>query len=269
MHALAAATFLASALSGVSASPVSKNTRRDVLVALPGGAHEIDLKFQPWMDFDTDSCYNTATIDPDGDTNPGLDHPVFKNPQDDCRESSRLKNANVYSRSRCNHGWCAVMYEYYFEKDQVVWGSLAGGHTHDWENVIVFAKGDEVKKVAPSCHGGYGGSTDSPRLGGDTHPKVVYHKDGGSTHCMRMANEGDDDVENYTEDWVTSPLVGWGWWPTTDNGRAYRDLVYGKWPNDATAAPKFWDADDMYTNTLRKAAGDCCEDFDPSYDDSE
>ncbi|RSL76466.1 hypothetical protein CEP51_009933 [Fusarium floridanum] len=117
--------------------------------------------------------------------------------------------------------------------------------------------------------GGYGGSTHSPRLGDDTHPKVVYHKDGGSTHCMRMVNEGDDDVENYTEDWATSPLVGWGWWPTTDNGRAYRDLVYGKWPNDATAVPKFWDADDMYTNTLPKAAGDCCEDFDPSYVDSE
>ncbi|RTE75833.1 hypothetical protein BHE90_009690 [Fusarium euwallaceae] len=52
--------------------------------------------------------------------------------------------------------------------------------------------------------------------------------------------KGDDDVENYTEDWVTSPLVGWGWWPTTGNSRAYRDLVYGKWPNDATAAPQFW-----------------------------
>ncbi|RSL60198.1 hypothetical protein CEP54_006906 [Fusarium duplospermum] len=117
-------------------------------------------------------------------------------------------NYNILrSRSRCNASWCAVTYEYYFDKDQTVWSSLAGGRTPDWENVIVFVKGDEAEKVATSCHGKYDSSTDSPRLGSDTHPKVIYHENGGDTRCMRMANEG-DDVENSTEDWVTSPLVG-------------------------------------------------------------
>lgn len=36
---------------------------------------------------------------------------------DSCRDATDLDNNNVYSRSRCNNGWCAHLYEYYFEKD--------------------------------------------------------------------------------------------------------------------------------------------------------
>lgn len=52
------------------------------------------------------------------------------------RDPPQLANSNAYSRKRCNNGYCAVMYEYYFEKDQAVAGTFLGGHRHDWENIV-------------------------------------------------------------------------------------------------------------------------------------
>lgn len=83
--------------------------RRNVLSPLPSSATDIEKRFQPVMDFDTDGCYNTAAIDASGNTNSGLDS-VFKCPADDCHNRDRLDNNNVYSRKRCNNGWCAIMY---------------------------------------------------------------------------------------------------------------------------------------------------------------
>ena len=42
-----------------------------------------------------------------------------------------------------------------------------------------------------------------------THPKVVYHKDGWSTHFFRLANSGDEPPENHYRDWRYPPLVDW------------------------------------------------------------
>lgn len=106
MHALAAAVILGSALSAVEGSPL---LQRDVRGSLAVGASEVEHKFQPFTDFDTDGCYYTSAIDPSGNVNPGLPSPIGKKPQDDCRQPNRLENNNVYSRKRCNNGWCAIM----------------------------------------------------------------------------------------------------------------------------------------------------------------
>ncbi|RGP64957.1 necrosis inducing -domain-containing [Fusarium sporotrichioides] len=231
---------------------------------LPNGAHEMEHKFQPLTDFDKDGCYYTSAIDANGNTNGGLtqSNVIGKGPAADCRDNNRLERNNVYSRRRCNNGWCAIMYEYYFEKDQAAWGSLAGGHTHDWENVVIFVKDDQVKRVAPSCHGKYGGATNSPRVDGKR-AKVVYHKDGASTHCWRIANAGDDAVENYTGRWYIGNLVGWNNWPVL-NGQSLRDRVFNAWHGGIR--PKFWDHENSFTNTLRAAAGNGVPGFDPARD---
>lgn len=213
--------LLASA-SAVAASPVDIS-KRDVLSPLPENAYPDALKFQPYMDFDTDSCYQTAAVDPDGNTNPGLQH---KNTgiTENCRKVNRLDNSNTYSRQRCNGGWCAIMYEYYFEKDVVTKGSpVDGGHRHDWENVVVFTQNGELKGVATSCHSGYGNAEYSPRTDG-THPLVVYHKDGVESHCIRTANDG-EDPENDKGVWFRAPLVGWNGWPGST-----RDSLNEGWP---------------------------------------
>lgn len=91
--------------AAVTGSPLSK---RDVVNPLPENADAKAIKFQPVMDFDTDSCYNTAATDAQGNLNAGLqvDNTGIT---ENCREVNRLDNSNVYSRQRCNNGICAIM----------------------------------------------------------------------------------------------------------------------------------------------------------------
>lgn len=242
-------------LAVASANPILG--KRDVIPALPEGHDEIEGKFQPYLDFDTDGCYNTAAISPDGTCNPG--HKATGTPQGDCRDPHQLQNSNVYSRRRCNNGICAVMYENYFEKDQAVSGSFLGGHRHDWENIVVFAKGDQVIRVAPSCHGKYEHASNTFPTQDGTHPLVVYHKDGAATHCFRFANE--DDIkrpENFSGKFYRSPLVGWNNWPSED----LKNKMLNNWHGGV--GPKL---DDEFTDSLRAAAGNGVPGFDPAKDE--
>ncbi|KAG4281162.1 hypothetical protein FPRO06_10067 [Fusarium proliferatum] len=59
----------------------------------------------------------------------------------DCREKSRLDNANVYTRKRLNNGW----YDNYFEANRT--GDRSSSHRHDWENVVVFVRNDTIRRV--------------------------------------------------------------------------------------------------------------------------
>jgi hypothetical protein len=128
------------ALIGLWAIPSAS----EILEPLPEAASRKELRFQPYIDFDKDGCYNTAAIDANGRRNPGIMKSF--SPSKNCRNKKQLLNSNVYSRKRCNHGYCAIMYEYYFEKDQATGLS---GHKHDWENIVVFTKGDrEVVRIA-------------------------------------------------------------------------------------------------------------------------
>ncbi|KAK7976619.1 dynamin family protein [Apiospora arundinis] len=186
-------------------------SKRDPPKALAASASANELKWQPALDFDTDGCYNTPAIGPDGKAAEGLDHNNTSGSKD-CRDASDLDNNNVYVRTRCNHGWCAYVYDYYFEKDVAVQHVAdAGGHRHDWEHIIVFTQGDQAKIVAASKHGDY----DTKQAGDKnvrwdgTHPKIVYHKDGGSTHCFRFANAKDDKIENHKGVWFRGALVDW------------------------------------------------------------
>ncbi|KAM5341981.1 hypothetical protein ACJ41O_015012 [Fusarium nematophilum] len=185
--------------------------RRDPPRMLDENATPDQIKWQPAMDFDTDSCYNVPAIDMDGNVCPGLKAWMQYEFAKDCRDESDLDNNNVYVRTRCNNGWCAFLYDYYFEKDVGSPGVIgdAGGHTHDWEHIAVFVKdGEGAKVVAVSQHGDYETRwADELRWHEDTHAKVVYHKDGGSTHCFRFADEGDDNIENHKGVWFFGPLV--------------------------------------------------------------
>ncbi|KAF4977600.1 hypothetical protein FZEAL_5884 [Fusarium zealandicum] len=226
------AAALLSAVASVQGKPMHK---RDVLTALPQGANAIELKFQPALDFDNDGCYNTAAISPNGNVNPGL--AATSSPQGDCRNPAQLDNSNAYSRRRCNNGFCAIM--------------------HDWENIVVFTKGDTVVRVAPSCHGDYNGASNQFPLSG-SNPMLVYHKDGAGTHCFRFANDGDRaNPENPTGAFVRSPLVGWDNWPNV----GLRDKMLSNWSGGV--GPKL---DTEFSNSLRAAAGNGVQGFDPSVD---
>ena len=181
--------------------------------ALPQSATEDDLKWQPVLDFDTDGCYNVPAIDKDGNLVEGLTN-EWVGLASDCRDKSDLENNNVYSRQRCNSGWCVYLYGYYFEKDVAVPYFKDPGHRHDWEHIAVWVKdGEGAQYVAVSQHGGY-----SVRPAGEVRwegnrPKVVYHKDGVSTHCFRFADEADDDIENHLGEWFRGDLVSYNGFP--------------------------------------------------------
>ncbi|MDH2388948.1 NPP1 family protein [Streptomyces sp. HNM0663] len=179
--------------------------------ALPANADTLDRTFQPGYDYDTDGCYAVPAIGPDGSINGGLK--TTGSLSGSCRDASDLVNTNGYSRSKCNNGWCAIMYTSYFEKDQAIPGWDPFGHRHDWEHVVVWVQGDEAKYVATSAHGDFDVyPRDKIRWDG-AHPKVVYHKDGLSTHCFRPANSNDEPPENHQHTWQYPALVGWNGYP--------------------------------------------------------
>ncbi|GAA2327618.1 NPP1 family protein [Streptomyces violaceusniger] len=200
---------LGSAIALVVAFPGS--ALADPPKALPANADGTEQTFQPAFDYDTDGCYPTPAIGPDGTIAGGLNPSGALNGQ--CRDSWDLDNTNGYSRTKCNNGWCAIIYGLYFEKDQAVAGSGLGGHRHDWEHVVVWVQNNEAKYVATSAHGNFNiYSRDRIRWDG-THPKVVYHKDGLSTHCFRPANSNDEPPENHYHTWQYPALVGWNGYP--------------------------------------------------------
>lgn len=74
--------------------------------ALPAQADGLEQTFQPAFDYDTDGCYPTPAIGPDGTVAPGLKPSGTLNGQ--CRDASDLDNTNGYARYKCNNGWCAI-----------------------------------------------------------------------------------------------------------------------------------------------------------------
>lgn len=204
----AIATALGAACAIVAAPATAE---ADVLQLLPQNADGLEQTFSPAYDYDTDGCYATAAIGADGTINPGL--PLGGAVNGHCHDAAQLANANTYSREKCNNDWCAVVYASYFEKDQATPGPIAIGHTHDWEHVVVWIHDNQVQYVSVSQHSGYQIAAASAVRFDGTHPKVVYHKDGLSTHCFRFANDNDEPPENATGGWFYPRLVGWEGYP--------------------------------------------------------
>lgn len=212
-----------------------KNTQ---LLALPESCTTEQKKWQPAMDFDKDGCYNTPFINIQGKLAEGLSN-WYTDPAVGCRNASYLDNNNVYVRSRCNNGWCAHMYAYYFEKDVYV-ADFAdpAGKQHSFQHIVVYVeqKTGQAKQVSLTC-----GTINPPsnyqfnchaddqsrshfedliwQMGwdrlfwdNDTHIKVVYHKEGGLGHRFRFAKRN-EAPENHKNKWFYGQLVDWDTMP--------------------------------------------------------
>ena len=171
---------------------------------LPSNATADEWKWLPAFDYDTDSCYPSVAIGTDGTLNGGLK--PTGSVTGNCRTSAHLNNTNSYSRVKCNNGWCAYMYALYFEKDQA---SPGIGHRHDWECVVVWVQNDQAKYVSTSAHGDFKTYTSDKVRWSGPQAKIVYHKDGASTHAFRLAGSNDEPPENANHRWERPPLVGW------------------------------------------------------------
>ncbi|KAG9251824.1 NLP4 protein [Emericellopsis atlantica] len=198
----------------VFANPVLR-IQNPLIAPVPTCYRTMQMNYQPAFDFDMDSCYNAPAVDPTGAVNPGRSTCDIKNPNNavECRVPSYLHNNNVYVRSRTNSGWTAQMYGYYFEVDHK---ETCSGHRHDWEHVVVWLEGDVVRYVAASAHGDYEVRPVQDALEVNGHTKIVYHRDGSSTHAMRFAKEGDEPPENHGGSWFYGGLVDYYGFPNDD-----------------------------------------------------
>jgi necrosis inducing protein (NPP1) len=241
-----AALMVTSAAAAFAAPPPS----------LPQNAGGWEQSFSPAYDYDTDGCYAVPAIGADGTLNPGLNPSGAVN--GNCRDQSDLDNSQTYARSKCNNGWCAVIYASYFEKDQAVAGSSLGGHRHDFEHVIswINQSANEVQYVTTTQHSSQVTYTRSQVRFDGSHPKVVYHKDGAGTHFFRLANSNDEPPENHYHNWRYPPLVDWNGWPSTGLRDTLMNADFG------SATIKITDKDDRFRNLLN-ASKPAAIPFDP------
>ncbi|GAA3673407.1 NPP1 family protein [Lentzea roselyniae] len=193
----------------VLAMGMTNSASAAVLTPLPANATSFQQTFQPFFDYDSDSCLPVAAIDSSGRLNGGLDDSGPVTGQ--CR-SGHLGNANTYSRAKCNNGWCAISYALYFEKDMSCAGCTPTSHRHDWEGVVVWVPQGQSTPgfVSVSRHGQYETRSwgNVPAKTG-VRPRVVYHKDGGSTHIMRFAG-ADERPEAWGDGgWDMPALLSW------------------------------------------------------------
>ncbi|KAK3936960.1 necrosis inducing protein-domain-containing protein [Diplogelasinospora grovesii] len=239
----AVALLLAALVPSTVAFPLLEARAVNPPTALPQKATANDLRWQPSLDFDTDGCYNVPAIDSNGNIAQGLPHD-FVGLASDCHDLWDLNNNNVYSRQRCNNGWCIYIYDYYFEKDVAIADFWDPGHTHDWEHIAVWVKDDKAQYVGASQHGNYEIKAAADVRWDGEHPKMVYHKDGLSTHCFRFANTADDNIENAKGVWFRGALVSYNGFPT-----GIRDLLYAHDFGDATIALK----DSQFPSNIQKS----------------
>ncbi|MDX3454013.1 NPP1 family protein [Streptomyces sp. ME02-8801-2C] len=192
--------------AGVLTVGISTNASAAILNPLPENAGTFQKKYRPVFDYDTDSCFPAAAVDASGKLNGGLNN--SGSITGGCR-TDHLGKANTYSQGWCKNGWCAYLYALYFEKDQTLAGADAFGHRHDWESVVVFQKqGAEAPSyLSASRHGGYSTHPINEVPMDGNHVKIVYHKDGASTHAFRFAQWGETAEAWSDGGWDTPALV--------------------------------------------------------------
>ncbi|KAK3367689.1 necrosis inducing protein-domain-containing protein [Podospora didyma] len=256
MARITAALLLAALSSSAIALPLLEARAVNPPTALPQKATANDLRWQPSLDFDTDGCYNVPAIDSNGNIAQGLPH-EWVGTASNCRDLSDLNNNNVYSRQRCNNGWCIYIYDYYFEKDVSIPNFFDPGHTHDWEHIAVWVKDGKAEYVGASQHGNYEVKAASSVRWDGEHPKMVYHKDGASTHCFRFADAGDDNIENAKGVWFRGPLISYNGFPA-----GIRDLLYAHDFGSASIALK----DASFPGQITKAKPAAIATFDINLD---
>ncbi|KAF9694266.1 hypothetical protein EKO04_008081 [Ascochyta lentis] len=111
-------------------------------------------------------CQPYTAVDDAGNTSGGLQD--TGNVSAGCRDQSK---GQLYARATWHKEKFAILYAWYFPKDQPNAGNVAGGHRHDWESVVVWLDNpaNENPKIlggAASGHGSYK-TTDNPNRQGD------------------------------------------------------------------------------------------------------
>ena len=164
---------------------------------------------QPVFDFDGDGCLPSAGISRLGEKNPGLK--TSGKITGDCRSGNFLITSNTMHRYVCKSSggnqYCGHIYALYFEKDQL-FNYFGGGHRHDWEHAAVWTKNGVVTHGTYSSHGNQTTKPASELPFENGHLKIVYHKDGVTTHAFRFA-KSNEYAENPYGSFLTPTIASW------------------------------------------------------------
>lgn len=170
--------MIASALLPTAADPALLPP--DHLRGFASGLSGYAKTFQPYL-ATMSGCVPFPAVDAVGNVSAGLPLSGAKN------EGCSSSKGQVYVRHARYRGKCAIMYAWYFPKDQSRDGDGSNGHRHDWENVAVWlsecASTATINAVSYSEHGRYKMDTRPPMDG--THPLVAYQQNAADlTHSL-------------------------------------------------------------------------------------
>ncbi|MBQ1499054.1 MAG: NPP1 family protein [Sphingomonas sp.] len=198
---------------------------------LPELATALDKRFQPAIDFDTDVCFNVPAVNAAGAISAGASTYATRPPAS-CRNPSYRTTSNVYVRARCNNGYCARVYSYFWQSDF--------SHAYDWESIIVWTTdqgtSSTVVGVTRGDHGGWetratsGGQLRFQSDSTGQHVKMVYHYETwGFSHLWRFSktDNGDEPPENGTGQWLIQPLISWNGYPSASVRNAISNYNFG------------------------------------------
>ena len=161
-------------LAAVSSAAHARVINHDAVVPFKEDVTAYQFKFRPRLKV-TDGCVPFPAVNAAGDTGGGLQTTGARNGH--CSKST----GQVYVRAKMFNGECAVMYSWYFPKDQVI-----GGHRHDWEDIVLWLSectvNARVNAIAYSGHGGYQKTTRVYMNG--SNPLVEYGTDGILDHQL-------------------------------------------------------------------------------------
>ncbi|OZG75454.1 sugar-binding protein [Hahella sp. CCB-MM4] len=164
---------------------------------------------EPVFDFDGDGCLPSAGISRAGEQNAGLK--TSGTITGGCRSGNFLLTSNTLHRYVCKTSngdtYCGHFYALYFEKDQL-FHYFGGGHRHDWEHAAVWTKNGVVTHGSYSAHGDLYTKPAAELPFENGHLKIVYHKDGITTHAFRFA-KSNEYAENPYGSFLTPTIISW------------------------------------------------------------
>ncbi|KAK8205029.1 necrosis inducing protein [Phyllosticta capitalensis] len=158
---------------------------------------QLYLKYKPLLKV-VNGCVPFPAVDADGNTSGGLA------PSGDSSGDCDSSTGQVYVRSESYNDAYAIMYSWYWPKDEP---STGIGHRHDWEAIVVWiddetSSNPTILGVAASAHGDFS-TTTSPNLSG-TRPLIKYESIWPVDHSLGFTSTVGGE----------QPLIAWESLPT-------------------------------------------------------
>ena len=114
-------------------SVVPHNSIKYIPESYRGGSEGNAIRrYEPYLHI-AHGCQSYPAVSSTGQVGGGLQN--SGSPSGGCNDPA---NGQTYVRGAWYKGRYAIMYSWYFPKDQTTAGGANGGHRHDWENVVIW-----------------------------------------------------------------------------------------------------------------------------------